>query len=1102
MNFYTLNRLLLAMKLTTILVFAVILQTSAAGYAQRLTLNTKNEPLEHVFKTISKQSGYDFVYNDFDLRGLKVSSLQLNNVSLENGLQACLEGQDLSYLIKDKTIIIKRKEKSLFSKLSDLIGFAGPVKGVVIDENGHGLPGAVIRIKGGQRISNTNNDGEFIINVPEGTVLEISYIGYKIQEAVVTKGTTKLSISLSPDISKLDEISVEGYRKGSQRLATSNISKISGDELMKQPVSNPLQALEGRIPGMVVSQVSGVPGARLNVQIRGRANFDKNLTSDQPLFILDGVPMAAGNDKVNLIGGPFGPGTTDGLSAFAGINTADIESIDVLKDADATAIYGSRGANGVILITTRKGKAGKMRLNANVTSGVSTVTRMAKMLNTEQYIAMRKEAFANDKITPTNSNAYDLKLWDNNRYTDFTDLLVGNNAHTNDAQLTLSGGSKSTQYRIGGAYHKEGTVWPGDMSSDRGSFNLNIHNTSQDERFTMDLSALYGTNQSNLTALDLASAVVLPPNFKLYDENGKLAWNEGNLYIQKDNPLATLNQVYLSKMSNINANLVLNYKLLKNLDIRSSFGYNMTQNDEKRLTPLSAQNPMASNLSGFSSFGNNQLKNWIIEPQAEYTGNIGKGKLNVLLGGTFNQRSTAGLVVNAKGYTSDELIGSLSGASSTGITASNTASVYRYQAVFGRINYNWEDKYIVNFTGRRDGSSRFGPDYRFSNFGAIGAAWVFSNEAPLKDNKVLSYGKLRGSYGSTGNDQIGEYQYLDAWVTAGNYADSATLYPKKLYSPDLHWERNKKLEIGIELGFFKDRILFTGSVYQNISSDPLVFYGLPKITGFSTIVRNLDGVEVQNRGLELTLTSYNFRKRPLTWTTDFNITLPQNKLKKYPDLEKSTYFNSYAIGQSLNRIFAAQFTGVDPATGLYTVKDVNGDNQATTADYGVIGSLDPTFYGGISNNFSYKRFNLSFFLQFTKQLGRDWRTNNLYNPPGSAFNVPELVLSRWQNPGDITDVQKFTTTQGAIYGTAGFYPYSFSGGSYTDASFIRLRNVYLSYDIPVKWLSVVHINSCKFYVQGQNLFLISGYKGGDPETQNYTRMSPLRTITGGLQLTL
>ncbi len=1103
MNFYTLNRLVLIMKLTAILIFAVILQTSAATYAQKLTLSAKNAPLEDIFNAISKQSGYDFVYNDFDLKGLKKVSLHLRNEDLQKVMEACLQGQDLTWLIKEKTIIIRKKEKTLLDKLSAYFNLALPIKGTVSDENGGALPGALIKIKDKQMLATTRADGGFDIDVAEGTVLEISFLGYKTQEIIVARNTKTLTITLVPDISKLDEVSVEGYRKGSQRLATSNISKISGEELMKQPVSNPLQALEGRVPGMIVNQISGVPGARLNVQIRGRANFDKNLTSDQPLFILDGVPMAAANDKVSLVSGPFGPGTTDGLSAFAGINSADIESIDVLKDADATAIYGSRGANGVILITTKKGKAGKMRMNANVFSGVSTVSSLPKMLNTQQYVEMRNEAFVNDKITPTNSNAYDLKLWDTNRYTDFADLLVGNNARTNDAQVTLSGGSKYTQYRLAGGYHKETTVWPGDMSSARISTNFNIHNMSNDEKFTMDISGIYAVNQSNLTALDLASAVVLPPNFRLYDDNGKLAWNEGNLYVQKDNPLATLNQVYLSTMSNLNANLVLNYQLLKNLSLRSSFGYNTTQTDERRLTPLSAQNPLKpSNLSGFSSFGNNQLKNWIIEPQAEYNGKINKGKLNILMGATYNQRTGSGQVINATGYTSDELIGSLKGASSTGITGSNTASTYKYQAFFGRINYNWEDKYIVNFTGRRDGSSRFGPEYRFSNFGAAGASWIFSNEDLLKNSKVISYGKLRASYGTTGNDQIGDYQYLDTWTTAGNYADSATLYPTKLYNPDLHWERNTKFELGLELGFFKDRILFTASAYQNISSEPLVTYPLPKITGFSSIVNNLEGVEVQNRGIELTLTTRNLNKGPLTWNTDFNITLPQNKLKKYPNLEKSSYATSYVIGESLNRVFIGQYLGVDQTTGLYTAKDVNGDKLSNTADWASIGDTDPDFYGGLNNTISYKRFSASFFFQFTKQMGRDWRISNTTNQPGSIYNVPTLALDRWQSAGQITDVQKYTTSVGSITGTSGFYAMYFSGRSYTDASFVRMKNVYLSYDIPARWLNVAHISALKFYIQGQNLFVISGYEGADPETQSYTRMAPLRTITGGLQLTL
>jgi hypothetical protein len=249
------------------------------------------------------------------------------------------------------------------------------------------------------------------------------------------------------------------------------------------------------------------------------------------------------------------------------------------------------------------------------------------------------------------------------------------------------------------------------------------------------------------------------------------------------------------------------------------------------------------------------------------------------------------------------------------------------------------------------------------------------------------------------------------------------------------------------------------------------------------------------------LTTRNFAGRNFKWSTDFNLTLPNNKLTAYPDIESSSYVSKYAIGRSLNRIFAAQFLGVDPTTGLYTVKDVNGDGKLTSADFGESGITSPQFYGGLNNSFSYKRFSASFFLQFTKQLGKDWRGANTTQLPGTIYNFPTLAMNRWREEGQITDVQKYTTVVGDINGLTRTYPYILSGGAYTDASFIRLKNVYVSYDLPSKWLHVVRFSSCKFYTQAQNLFVLSGYKGGDPETQSYMRMAPLRTITGGLQLT-
>ena len=1095
------HKTLMVMKLIIILMTTAILQVSASSFAQRITLNETNSPLEKVIDQIRLQSGFDLVYNDFDLQGEFPVTIHVNGVDLKRTLDLCLAGRDLDYEIKERTIIIRKRETSLLSAIVAFITPTGPIKGIVIDENGIGLPGAIIKNKLQKVVAVTNINGEFTINVDDGDTLTFTYIGFKPQTLVVHKTPDKLIVSMEEAISKLDVIAVEGYRTGSQRLATSDISTITSAEIEKQPVQDVFQALEGRIPGMIVSQVNGVPGSRLNIEIRGRQNFDSNLSTNQPLFIIDGVPVAAGNDKVNLQGGPFGASTLSGLSAFSDINTADIESIDVLKDADATAIYGSRGANGVILITTKKGKAGKMRVNANVYSGISNASILTPMLNTQQYLTMRNEAFTNDNLTKTNANAYDVLLYDNTRYTNFEKLLIGNNARTNDAQVGISGGTELTQYRVSGGYHKETTVWPGDKSVDRASLSVNLSTMSNDKKFTANLTGNYGVGNNTLTGVDLATAVTLPPNYRLYDANGNLAWDEGGVYDGRDNPLSQLNQQYLATMYNLNANMVLNYKVLNNLTLRSSFGYNSTQNNDQRLTPIASQNPAKpGGALGAAGYGNNLFKDWIIEPQAEYTNNISKGKLDVLLGATYNQRNTAGQSIGATGYTSDDLLGSLTGA--TAVTSSNTATQYNYQAFFGRINYNWEDKYIVNFTGRRDGSSRFGPNYRFSNFGAVGAAWIFTNETLLKHNPVISYGKVRASYGTTGNDQIGDYAYLDAYKAAVTYTDSSTLNPSKLYNPNLHWEKNDKLEVGLELGFIHDRILLSASVYRDITSDPLVTYPLSKVTGFASIVENLDGVRVENKGLELTLSTRNIDKGPVTWSTDFNFTLPKNSLLAFPNLATSSYSTTYAIGEPLNRIFAAQYTGVDPTTGLYTAKDVNGDGVISVADYATLGTKDPKFYGGLNNSLSYKRISLSFFFQFTKQIAKDWRASSVLNTAGTPYNTSTMALSRWQNPGDITNVQKFTTSAGSITGTSGFYAAYFSNAFYTDASFIRLKNVSLSYNIPAKALNVLHVTSLKFYMQGQNLFVITPYKDIDPETQSFSVMPTLRTITAGLQLTL
>ena len=308
MNFYILkhgyisrsfHKTLLVMKLMMLFLTTAILQVSASSFAQRITLNDKNTPLEKVIDQIHQQSGYDFVYNNNDLKEAKSVTIHLDNVDLQRSIFLCLEGQDLDFEIKDKTIILKKKEESILGKIADLVTPTGPITGTVIDADGYGLPGATIQSKDKKNIAVTNANGEFTVNVDEGTILIFSYIGYQTKEVTVTKGTKRLVVTLDKALSKLDEVVVEGYRKGSERLSTGNISSVSSEELDKQPVQDPLQALQGRMPGVVINQQNGVPGSRLTVEIRGRSNFDSNLTSEQPLFILDGVPLAAGNDKIN-----------------------------------------------------------------------------------------------------------------------------------------------------------------------------------------------------------------------------------------------------------------------------------------------------------------------------------------------------------------------------------------------------------------------------------------------------------------------------------------------------------------------------------------------------------------------------------------------------------------------------------------------------------------------------------------------------------------------------------------------------------------------------------------------------------------------------------
>jgi TonB-linked SusC/RagA family outer membrane protein len=540
------------------------------------------------------------------------------------------------------------------------------------------------------------------------------------------------------------------------------------------------------------------------------------------------------------------------------------------------------------------------------------------------------------------------------------------------------------------------------------------------------------------------------------------------------------------------------YELLPGLNLKANLGYATMHLQQVFIYPGASLNP-AYNFTGFAQYGNSDLRNWIIEPQANYIKTIGSGKLDILIGTSFQQEKTIAGITNASNFSSDALLESPSSAGS--VTANNTYNLYRYQSVFGRVNFNWDNKYILNLTGRRDGSSRFGPDKQFSNFGAIGGAWIFSKESFIQDHlSFLSFGKLRGSYGITGNDKIGDYQYLNTYSSFQYpYQGQVGLIPTQLYNPDYGWETNRKLEAGLELGFIKDRIIVISSYYFNRSSNQLVNYTLPIQTGFNGVNENFPAL-VQNNGWEFQLNLSIVKAKSFTWDASLNLTIPRNKLLEFPNLASSSYASKYQIGKPLNMVKLIHATGVDPQTGIYQFADNKGQPTSTPVfpdDYTVIKDLTPACYGGFSNRFQYKQFSLALFFQFVKEDGYNYMYNN--GTPGSLVNQPVNVLNRWQKPGDITNTQRYATIDPA--NTAYYYYSSASDAIVSNASYIRLKNLSFSYALPPEWSSKIKSELIRVYLQGQNLVTLTHYKGSDPETRSIVSLPPLKMLTAGIQIT-
>jgi TonB-linked SusC/RagA family outer membrane protein len=961
------------------------------------------------------------------------------------------------------------------------------VSGTVTDGT-NPLPGVTIAIKSKAK-SGTISDynGQYGIVANELDTLVVSFIGFKTA-LVPIRGRQNINIVLEYDTTVLQEVRVNaGYYTVKQSERTGSISRITSKDIETQPVSNVLATMQGRMAGVNVIQSTGVPGGGFEIKIRGQNSIRSD--GNAPLYIIDGVPYASDAIGSSRTSTTF-PTPTSPLNS---INPDMIESIEILKDADATAIYGSRGANGVVLITTKKGKAGKTTFNITASTAVGTVTRFLKLMNTQQYLAMRKQAFVNDGITEYGPLDYDVNgTWDQNRYTDWQKELLGGTAEITNLQGTVSGGSENTQFLVSGSYYTESTVFPGDFLYKKGGAQLSLNHRSEDKKFRLTFSAGYTSQNNNQPSYDFSyDARSLPPNAPaLYDASGNLNWENSTW----DNPLRNLKTVFETKTNDLIANTVLSYEVLPGLLLKSSLGYTDLSTNETRIIPSTTANPAlgADSSTSVIFLNNTNRSSWIIEPQINWRKEFGAGKLELLFGATFQNQITGRIHQSGTGFSSNSLIYNLAAAKTARVLL-NEEIQYKYQAFFGRLNYNWQQRYILNLTARRDGSSRFGPGNQFANFGAIGLAWLFSNENFLKQSSWISFGKLRGSYGTTGNDQIGDYQFLNTYTTTSAvYNGIIGLRPSRLYNANFGWETNKKLELALELGFLKDRISTTVAWYQNRSSNQLVGVPLPGTTGFTLLQSNLDAT-VENAGIEFTLRTTNFNGEGFKWTTNFNLTFAQNKLIRFPGLESSPYSQQYRIGKPLNIELLYKYKGINPQTGIYEFEDINNDGRISAPeDKQTLVDLNPQYYGGIQNQLSYKRLVLDFLFQFVKQKSHNYPML----PAGMMGNQQERIVNSWQQSGDSGPYQIYTTgyNDDAITGNS---LYLQSNADIADASFIRLKNIALTYDVPLN----LKQTQFKIILQGQNLLTFTPYKDGDPEFTSGSFLPPLKVISAGVQLT-
>lgn len=1080
-----------------------------------VTFSGKRVSLNQVFNEIEKQTKYDVLYNPAQVDTSVKISVNAKNQPLDAFLKTVLAGQPLVYSVVNTTIVVRKEETPIKpSSINAPVIADNTIQGLIADDETRApISGASIVNKRTGKGTQSDAGGKFMFkDVEPGDQVTCSMIGY---QSVTIPANKQLIVLLKIAVDELDKAVVQAYGKTSRRFATGDITRISGEELARHPVMNPLLALQGRVPGMIVTPTTGYASSPVKVVLMGRNSVNKDFSSE-PLYIIDGVPQTIldlpgkTQPATNDGGSPGyiqdGISRTFGQSPLYGINPKEIESIEVLKDGDATAIYGSRGANGVILITTKRAKPGKTSFSLSVQQGAVVAARQAKVLNTQEYLKYRREAFKNDGILPTRENAPDLMVYDTTRFTNWQDEIYRTGRSTG-INASISGGDIRNSFRLGINYNTEKGYMVGKGKNEVIGLNLSTSHASMDQKLKIGVGVRY--LYTFVDAVGLGGSPLLAPNAPaIYDSLGNLNFAEWkpNPLVGGDYPFSESFKPSIIKTNVLSANTQMSYKILNGLSLEVTGGFTSSRNTNDNFKPLAAEDPRIPAIA-YAFFGNSNTSTWIVEPGIRYSGFAAKGRFEVMIGGSLQSSRTNTSTIIGFGYSNDNLMGSIGNAMSRDVL--DGTGEYKYTALFGRINYNWENKYIINLNGRRDGSSRFAPGRQFGNFGSVGLSWNMSEEKWLK--KILpswiSFLKLRGSYGTTGKDGVGDYKYLARWGVNANQNYPMLPYngvqPYTLLQPVnqiYHWEANRKFSAGLEISLLDSRINITATIQRDVAYNQLISYPTPIYTGFQSVVAN-SPAKILNVTPGLDLSATLIRKKDVEWTVGFNIGTTSNKLLAYPGLELSPHASVYQIGDALNTQYKLHYLGVDPLTGEYRFEDYNKnggiemDNSLPRGqmldDRYVAINMDPKYNGSFRTALNYKGASLALSFEFN----RTWKAESfLKNLPGRSQNIyvpSEGVGNYWKKPGDIAKYARLSTVMANFITN--------SDGGYMDVSYLRLNNISVGYALNNELIRKAGLTSCSIGITVSNIFTITRYPGLDP-AGGFGMPAP-RNINGSISFT-